>query len=392
MQTRNDDLDLQAELRALRPEPDEAFTADLDARAAAGFPADHQSAAGMLRRTLEALRIPSPRRFALPAGAIAVTTIAIATAVIAVSEDGPGVGGAPTTISSAPQRLSDDNARGISRASSGPKVGGRAEDASGSPSVQYSSKPSTAASDAPGEAKSQLESPAVRPPSAQPRREIQRTATLVLGTDPTELRSATGEVFAVVRTYDGIVLHSSVRDGDEANAAASFDLMIPSDKLGAAMAAFSAIADVRSRSDSTLDVTAPAVAVEERIRDSRATVGGLLTQLDDAADETQRAALEAELRKARRKLARQRSQLQALQRRTDLSRVSLRIEGAPSSDGEASGWGIGDAAGDAGRILVIAAGVTLVGAAIVVPLALIGLLAWLAHRVWVRRGRRHALD
>ena len=60
--------------------------------------------------------------------------------------------------------------------------------------------------------------------------------------------------------------------------------------------------------------------------------------------------------------------------------------GRPSTDSGGS-WGIGDAFGDAGHILGIAAGVTLIGLAVLGPLALIALLTWLAHRAWVRAQR-----
>ena len=60
-----------------------------------------------------------------------------------------------------------------------------------------------------------------------------------------------------------------------------------------------------------------------------------------------------------------------------------------SSDGSA--WGIDDAFHDAGHILAVAAAVTVVGLAILGPIALIALLAWLTHRTWVRRERRRAL-
>ncbi|MDX6595621.1 MAG: hypothetical protein QOI72_1003, partial [Solirubrobacterales bacterium] len=83
-----------------------------------------------------------------------------------------------------------------------------------------------------------------------------------------------------------------------------------------------------------------------------------------------------------------------LDRRANLSRVSLRIEtgAAATSPEESGGWGIGDALGDAGHILGIAAGVTIVGLAILAPIVLIALLAWLANRTRLRRGRERALS
>ena len=81
-----------------------------------------------------------------------------------------------------------------------------------------------------------------------------------------------------------------------------------------------------------------------------------------------------------------------LDRRANLSRVSLRIEtGAGAASTSNGSWGIDDALGDAGHILAIAAGVTLIGLAVLGPIALIALLAWLAHHAWVRQRRERAL-
>jgi len=88
--------------------------------------------------------------------------------------------------------------------------------------------------------------------------------------------------------------------------------------------------------------------------------------------------------------------LDHLHQRSSMSEVSLRIvtgKGAgvtpPSKD--KGGWGVGDALHDAGHILAIAAGVAIVGLAILGPLALVALLIWLANRARLRRGRERAL-
>src|SRR6185369_13805141 len=81
METPRDDQ-LAADLRALRPTPRPEFAAELDQRAAAGFP----------RRThwrwtpFERLRSMQPRKLLIPAGGMAVLAIAIATAVTMSSE------------------------------------------------------------------------------------------------------------------------------------------------------------------------------------------------------------------------------------------------------------------------------------------------------------------
>ena len=85
--------------------------------------------------------------------------------------------------------------------------------------------------------------------------------------------------------------------------------------------------------------------------------------------------------------------LNSLQRRTNFSRVSLRIESdADAASGGGGSWGVGDALDDAGRILGVAAGVTLIALAVLAPIALILLLLWAAQRAWVRRSRERVLD
>jgi hypothetical protein len=217
---------------------------------------------------------------------------------------------------------------------------------------------------------------------------------MALGADPDEVAGDAAEVFDAVHAVNGIVLSSSVSGGAEGDAGARFELLIPAAKLGDALADFSAIDTVVSRHETTNDITAPTVRIGEHLRDSRATIDGLLVQLAGADTDEERAKVEAELRAERRHAASLRSQASKLDRRANLSRVSLRIvtdTASTSSDSGGGGWGVDDALGDAGHILAIAAGVTIVGLAVLGPIALIALLAWLANRARLRRARERAL-
>jgi len=376
-----EDDKLVSALESLRPEPRPAFAAELDERAAAGFP---RSAGGSpLRRLADRLRSIEPRRALIPAGATALACIAALTVVIAASEKG--------------EKKENPSGGLLSLESPGvtfdPEVAPRAaagESAAGESLLRLSSK-EAAASSAGAVAKA---APSDTGPYATraPRREIERSAQLVLGTEPAEVRKAASEVFETVHAYRGIVLSSSIRDSGEGEAGARFALLIPSARLGDAMADFSAIGEVRTRREATADITAPTVRTGELLRDSKATVEGLLAQLAQADTDAERAAAEAKLRAERRHAANLRSQLSGLARRANLSRVQLRIEsGAPAASSGESGWGIGDALDDAGHLIAIAAGVTIVGLAVVGPIALIVLLAWLANRARVKRARKRAL-
>ncbi len=97
MEPFKDDNDLTAELRALRPEPRPEFTAELDERAAAGFPRRSPHSSGPLAGLFARLRALPPRRLALSAGAAALAAVAAATVVVAVGEptDRLGLAGPP---------------------------------------------------------------------------------------------------------------------------------------------------------------------------------------------------------------------------------------------------------------------------------------------------------
>jgi hypothetical protein len=372
MSSFRDDTDLAAALLALRPTPRPEFAAELDARVAAGFPRARRLVAPTPLARVRTRFGAAPRRPLLAgAGGLALAAIVAATTVIAVSEGGR----APSPAGQRSERPATPlGATAPSKASSA----SGAEGETGASATGF-----------------EVVAPSRSGPYASHagHRDVERAASIVLGADPDQVRSDAAQVFEAVHTANGIVLHSTIRDGGAGRAGASFDLLIPTARLGDAMAAFSGIAEVRSRHESSQDITAPTVGVGERLRDSRARIESLLTQLAGSGTSQERTEVEVELRAERDHSATLRSRLTDLHRRANLAHVSLRIETGASSTGGAGGgsWGIGDGLDDAGRILAIAAGVAVIGLAILAPLAAILLLAWLAHRAWLRRARARAL-
>lgn len=401
MELHRDDNELIAELRALRPIPHPVFAAELDERAAAGFPRagrwpslafdSDPNRLQAFSRALSRLQAVPRRRLLAPGGAVALAAIAVATAVVVTSEGGPTPTSPPR-----PQPMAAGTTQAAGQSGAG---------AEGS-LLGLSRKAVPAGLQAnPGSSGATAGHVAVAPSAVEPfassgpgpyashvaHRDVERTAQIALAARPADVRDDAAQVFEAVHAYHGIVLSSSVREGAPGEAGANFDLLIPSGRLADAMAALSAIAEVRSRHESTADVTAPAIALGERLRDARATISSLLAQLAGAETEAERAILEARLHGERQTEAVIKARLAALRRRTHLSGISLRIESGGDAGNAGSGWGFGSALGDAGRILSVAAGVTLIGLAVLAPLALILLLAWLAQRAWIRRSRQHAL-
>ncbi len=362
-------------LRELRPTPRPVFAAELDARAAAGFP--RRRGTSPLARLIAVVRAIPPRRALLPVAGVGVAAVLLATAVLATFEGSKSGAGSPAAqrgLSSSGQHLPAPAPRAGSAASGTTGHGEAGE------TELEASAPSAATARRAGPYASQ-----------QQTRDIERSASIVLADGPSRVRSDTAQVFEAVQSAEGIVLHSTIRDGTAGEAGANFQLLIPTGRLGEAMAAFSAIAEVRSRHDSTADITAPTLSARERLQDSAARVQSLLAQLAAAETESQRAAVEVELQAERRRLAALRSQVSGLQRRANLSHVALRIETAAASGQGGGGWGLGNGFDDAGRILAIAAGVSVIGLAALAPLALLALLGWLVRRAWLDRARRAAL-
>jgi hypothetical protein len=386
MDRSSDHSNLATALAEARPTPREDFAKELDERVAAGFPRRSRLSGTPLSLLRDHLLASGPGRLLFAGGGIVLATIAVATVILA--------GGGSGTEQHPSGGLLDEVSRfsGSSESSESPSQPIEPQTAnSGRDAPQYESAIPRRESEA-GPSRSVAPTGSIAGAAetgARAHREIERSAEIGLLADPSDVANDSAAVFAAVHDANGIVLHSTTTSWKRAGA--NFDLLVPSAQLGDALAAFSAIDDVRTRHEATEDITAPTVDASEKLRDSRARIDGLLAQLAAAETETEMSVIEAELARERRHAASLRVQLDKLEKRTDFSRVSVRIETGGSSTDLGGAWGIGDAFDDAGHILSIAAGVTLIGLAVLGPLALIALLAWLAHRTWVRAQRRRAL-
>src|SRR5215212_3300255 len=263
----NRDDQLIADLQALRPTPRPQFAAELDERAAAGFP--RRSRRSRLRPSLPSL---PAKRLLIPAGGLAVVAIAVITAA---SLDGSGSGQVDlhSSIEATPRQSASEASQ-----TSAEREGGTAFAA---PAATLGSQVSDAS-------------------QSFHHRAVERSAEVVLAAEPQDVADDASKVFEAVHVHNGIVMRSSTLEGAPGEAGASFDLLIPSAKLGDAMAAFSEIDHVRSRHEATADITAPTVTAAELLKESRARTDSLLAQLETAETEEEREAVEAELRHGRR--------------------------------------------------------------------------------------------
>jgi Domain of unknown function (DUF4349) len=361
METPRDRNDRLAEdLRALRPAPHPQFAAELDKRVAAGFPRRSR----FPRLSLDRLRVVPAKRLLIPAGSLALVLIAVLTVVV---------------ISNESENHPESGLLNL------------AQDPDPAPALEQTAPEAAPSSSAAG-ANAELKPFGGKVQTNLQHRAVKREAQVVLGAEPADVAEASAKVLETVHAYDGIVLRSSSHQGPEGEAGAHFELQIPSAKLGDALAALSQIGELRSRFETSLDITAPTATVSELLQDSKARIDSLLAQLEAAETESEREAVEAELRQERRHRARLRANLQKLQRHAALSRVMVRIDTDAVENSGGGAWGVDEALHDAGHVLSVAAAVTLIALAILGPIALVALLAWLSRRAWLRRERRRVLS
>jgi hypothetical protein len=245
-----------------------------------------------------------------------------------------------------------------------------------------------------------IRSPAVPQASPTPPtggRQVVQSAQLSLSTRPDRVDDVSQQVYDVVGAQSGVVDNSTVTANGGAGGYAQFQLSVPSSNLESTMSALSNLqgATVVSRTDSSQDITGQAGGAGRALADARALRRSLLKQLAAATTTQEIDSLKIQLHDAEASIDSDLSTLNSLHRKVAFTQISVTINasmvpGHPVSSGD--GFTIGRAAHDAGRVLVVAAGVALIALAVLVPLGLLAaVIAWLGLAVR-RRRREQALD
>jgi hypothetical protein len=197
------------------------------------------------------------------------------------------------------------------------------------------------------------------------------------------------QVTAVTYRHGGFVLNSSVSTGEESSGG-DFNLRIPANELRPALRDLSALADVRTQSQTGRDVTRAHVTARQRLRSARAERRSLLRRLEVATTDAETEAIRRRLDIVAGEINGLRGRLHSLRLRTDYAVVTVSL--LAKDDGASGGGGsFDDALHDAGDLLVGVAGVIVRVLAVALPLAVLALLGWLATRAFRRRQRESAL-
>jgi hypothetical protein len=387
------DEELARELRAERQEIDPAFAAELDEWAAAGFPHAKRPGWGTARQTLGdrlaglrgRLAATPPRKILAPVGAAATLVVVVG---IAVSQIGNT--GTPQTFT-ADDAGSGKPAPTASQAEDSGDSAGALKAPSNQTQGQLEAKAARESARSVGlSAGSGSGANSVRPGQA---RHVAQDVDMVLASEPEDVRDVADGVNGVVNQYRGFVVNSSVQSGDaEQNPGARFRLRIPAANLQAAIADLSELAHVQSRTEGTQDITSKFVSARERIQENETARQKLLEQLEDATTEEEIASIRAQLGIVNAQLAAARNDLAHAQQRVHLVPLAVSIVSQEGADADNGGWSVDDAIDDAGDVLSTLAGIAIVAAAVLVPLALIGAVFALAWRASASRSRERALD
>jgi hypothetical protein len=366
-------------LRRERPRTSDAFAARLDAQVQRRFarPAPPKRGTG-LRRWL--------------AGSVAGLAAAAAATVLVIAVASGGGGGVGGDVSSSSSSAAAS--AGVAQAVN-PAVA-RPHERSVPPAPAFGGKTSAASSSA---AASPSSGSVIPSPVIPGKRQVVQSAQLVLGVSPSRIDDVSQQVFNVVGQEKGYVNGSNVTSGGS-DGGASFQLSVPSANLAATLAALSQLkpAHVVSRTDNTNDITGQVGGAGQRLAEARALRSSLLKQLANATTTEQVNSVQARLHDANASIASDLSSLRGLQRQVAYSNIAVRIQSATAPPpgrarpSHSSGFTIGTAAHDAGRVLVVVAGVALIVLAVMVPIGLVAaLLAWVGLAVR-RRRRDQALD
>jgi hypothetical protein len=370
--------ELIRELRDERPEVDPEFSRKLDQWAAAGFPRGEEPGPGRrgvfgrvadgFEGVRERLRSTPPRRLIAPVGAAAALFVVVG---IAVSQGG---GGEQALTVAEPEPVEEPATTVAPPGDAGAASEGIEEAA---PSATQDDALSSGAGSGRDVARQR----------ERGRAEIARDARLILGTDADEVQEVANGVNEVTNRHRGYVVNSDVRSGeDRLSAGASFRLRIPADRLQAALADLSELADVQSRNEGTKDITGRVVSAENQIERLESALAAAERELADA-ERSERRALKQEIDALESRLTAEQRALDQATQRVDL--VPVDVEIVTGGDGS---WGFAEALEDAGDVLTTIGGGILVAGAVLVPLALLGGVAYAIRRRTVSRARDRALD
>jgi hypothetical protein len=215
----------------------------------------------------------------------------------------------------------------------------------------------------------------------------QLAASVTLSSSPGEVQSLADRVTSLAVRDGGFVQSSQVQQQAQGTSEATLDLKVPSAQLSGALAALGRLAPVRAESQSLQDITSEYDAARRNLSDAVAERKALLQALAKAVTQAQIESLRQQLALAGGAITRAQSALRAVSQQASSSALEVTVVG----DARAEGLTLHQGLHDAGRVLTVALVVLLIGAAVLVPLAVMCAILLLGGRAWRRHLRERSL-
>lgn len=222
---------------------------------------------------------------------------------------------------------------------------------------------------------------------AVPERIQQLAASITLAPQSGEVQETADRISRLTVSYGGFVQNSHVNTAPSGGEA-TMTLSLPSSKLSIALAALADLAPVRAESQSLQDITSAYDAARQQLADTIAEQRALLRALSKATTQGQIDSLRERLAQARGAIAGARSRLGTISHQASSAEVEVGVLANPHAT---EGLTLKRGLHDASRVLTVTLIVLLIGATVLVPLALLGLALLSAGRAWRRYQRERVL-
>ncbi len=226
----------------------------------------------------------------------------------------------------------------------------------------------------------------------EPARLQQKAATLTLATSAATLPAVADQIVAGTEQLGGVVESSDVTEQGAASIA-TFSLSEPSGSLAQLIATLSRLAQVRSLTQTTQDITDSYQQAASRLTDARAQRDALYRALAAATTSNQAAGIQDEIDALDGRVAADERTLSTLgaQARTADVQVTLQTSDAPAVSAAPEGT-LRRALDDALDVLRVSLAIAIVALACLLPLAIVAGAGWSVSRALRRRGRERALE
>jgi hypothetical protein len=211
-------------------------------------------------------------------------------------------------------------------------------------------------------------------------RRVQRDVQLTIAAPQDKLQGTADRIGTVAESHRGFVASSHVTTGDAGGSGGTFELRVPQRELQATIADLSKLGELRSRSESAQDLTAPYGRTQDRL-------GNALVERRTLKLRRQTSDVRARIAELNATIDHLGARLRNLRTRTSYSSVSVTLEQAKKKHAA----GTGAAFDDARRILEGMLNFLVRALAVLLPLGIVAALAAFAASVMRRRLASRAL-